>query len=170
MRIATRYIPHTVFAIAVTTISIHLVNKRTTYSDEEASVKARISILENIAAQLRLNSQSPASNETLERLKRLASRPLVKDKTPIAGKEEGMISWKDVVFGRKRSAGDELSHWEKKDLEKGRVAITSSRNVLLIFFVSSSRGRKIMIIPRSVLRMVVTRMLRRKSHVERKLN
>lgn len=160
MRIATRYIPHTVFAIAVTTISIHLVNKRTTYSDEEASVKARISILENIAEQLRLDSKSPTSNETLERLKRLASRPLVKDKTPIAEKEEGMISWKDVVFGRKRSAGDELSHWEKKDLEKGRVAIASSRKILLIPLVSSSRGGKAIMIPRSMLRMVVIRMLR----------
>ena len=84
----------------------------------------------------------------------------MKDKTPIAEKEEGMISWKDVVFGRKRSAGDELSHWEKKDLEKGRVAIASSRKILLIPLVSSSRGGKAIMIPRSMLRMVVIRMLR----------
>ncbi|KAF8341049.1 hypothetical protein F5887DRAFT_1074577 [Amanita rubescens] len=126
MRIATRYIPHTVFAIAVTTISIHLVDKRRTYSDEEASVNARISILETIAEQLRLDSQKSGSNETLERLKRLARRPLVKDNTPTAGREEGMISWKDVLFGRKQSPGDELSHWEKKDLEKVQVEAEKS--------------------------------------------
>jgi len=158
MRIATKYVPHTVFAIAVTTISIHLVDKRRTYSDEEASIKARISILETITEQLRLDSQRPGSNETLERLQRLARRPLVKDNTTIVEREEG-ISWKDILFGRKPSPGDELSHWEKKDLEKGSLTLDSSRKMLLISFISSSRGRKVMMIPRNMLGTVIIRML-----------
>lgn len=149
MRIATSYIPHALFAIAVTSISIHLVNKRRTFSDEEARARARISILESIAEQLR--SEKPGSDGELERLKRLVRAPKVKEssKNTTSAGSEG-ISWKDVVFGRKRPAGDELSHWDKKDLEKGSV-VGSLQNALLIPFVSSSRNGKTMI-PRNQVR------------------
>ena len=113
MRIATGYIPHALYAIAVTSISIHLVNKRRSFSDEKANVNARMSILETITEQLR--SDKSISNEELERLKRLARAPVKNEST--AGGEH--ISWKEVIFNRKRPAGDELSSWEKKDLEKG---------------------------------------------------
>jgi hypothetical protein len=124
MRIATSYIPHALSAVAVMSISIHLVNKRRTFSDEEASARARISILESIAEQLRSERQ-PSSNgeEELERLKRLVRAPVVKESKDATAAGSKGISWKDVVFGRKRPAGDELSHWEKKDLEKGSVTI-----------------------------------------------
>jgi len=105
-------------------ISIHLVNKRRTFSDEEASARARISILESIAEQLRSERQ-PSSNgeEELERLKRLVRAPVVKESKDATAAGSKGISWKDVVFGRKRPAGDELSHWEKKDLEKVQVEV-----------------------------------------------
>ena len=124
MRIATSYIPHALSAVAVMSISIHLVNKRRTFSDEEASTRARISILESIAEQLRSEGQ-PSSNggEELERLKRLVRAPAAKESKDATAAGSKGISWKDVVFGRKRPAGDELSHWEKKDLEKGSVTI-----------------------------------------------
>ncbi|KAF8632490.1 hypothetical protein AX15_001859 [Amanita polypyramis BW_CC] len=116
MRIATGYIPHALYAIAVTSISIHLVNKRRTFSDEKANVNARISILESIAEQLQSNKSIP--NAELERLKRLARAPVKENLT--TGAEH--ISWKEVVFGREQQASDELNHWEKKDLEKGSAA------------------------------------------------
>ena len=123
MRIATSYIPHALSAVAVTSITIHLINKRRTFDDEEASARARISILESIAEQLRSERPTGSNGEELERLKRLVRAPVAKEsKDATAAGSEG-ISWKDVVFGRKRPAGDELSHWEKKDLEKGIVAI-----------------------------------------------
>ncbi|KAK2467416.1 hypothetical protein APHAL10511_000651 [Amanita phalloides] len=118
MRIATGYIPHALYAIAVTSISIHLVNKRRVFEDEKASVNARISILESIAQQSR--SGNPADEE-LERLKRLA-RPPVKVNSTSTSSGEG-ISWKEVMFGRRRPESEELSHWEKKDLEKFRVEV-----------------------------------------------
>ncbi|KAF8627767.1 hypothetical protein AX17_006132 [Amanita inopinata Kibby_2008] len=123
MRIATGYIPHALYATAITSLSIHLVHHRKSADDEKTSVKTRISILESIAEQLRTDKS--VSREALDRMKRLARAPLVKaEEWKSEGGGEGggegeRISWKEVVFGRRRETdGEELSHWEKKDLEK----------------------------------------------------
>ncbi|PFH47356.1 hypothetical protein AMATHDRAFT_87761 [Amanita thiersii Skay4041] len=130
MRLATSYIPHTLYAIAVTSISIHLVSERKSTSEELSRINARISILESIADQLRLTEggKHTLASDGLDRLKRLArlsSSPRegaavgADGKVHGAAMEQGTISWKEVVFGRKRES-DELSSWEKKDLEKLR--------------------------------------------------
>ena len=90
MRIATSYIPHALSTIAAMSMS-----------------RARISIPEPIAEQLRSERQ-PGSNgdEEPERLKRLGRVPVVKDSKDATAAGNKGISWKDVVFGRKRPSGE----------------------------------------------------------------
>ena len=131
MRIATAYIPHALYALAVMSISIHLVSKRRSFQDEKSSLDARISILESIAQQMRSDKPAVVSAEETERLMKLArASATVKalDENPNAtgaNKSSG-ISWKEVIFGKRpASSGDaDLSHWERKDLEKGGVIFT----------------------------------------------
>jgi len=123
MRVATSYIPHALYAIAVTSISIHLVSKRRTFEDERANVNARISLLESIAKQLR--SDKPINDEEVERLKRLARDPVKRDEETAKSKSEE-ISWKEVFLGQKRQSDSDLSPWEKKDLEKIQKAANES--------------------------------------------
>ncbi|KIL63994.1 hypothetical protein M378DRAFT_641515 [Amanita muscaria Koide BX008] len=123
MRLATSYIPHALYAIAVTSISIHLVSKRRTFEDERANVNARISILESIAEQLR--SGKPINDDEVERLKRLARDPVKRDEEAMKSKSEE-ISWKEVFLGQKSQSDSDLSPWEKKDLEKIQKAANES--------------------------------------------
>ncbi|KAM6502870.1 hypothetical protein JOM56_002847 [Amanita muscaria] len=123
MRVATSYIPHALYAIAVTSISIHLVSKRRAFEDERANVNARISILESIAEQLR--SGKPINDDEVERLKRLARDPVKRDEEAMKSKSEE-ISWKEVFLGQKSQSDSDLSPWEKKDLEKIQKAANES--------------------------------------------
>lgn len=111
--LASSYLPHALYSVAITSISIHLVSQRRTSSDERARVNAQISILESISQ--RLQSDQPFSNDELERMKRLARPP---EKTPSELETKEAIGWKEVILGRKK-AGDEMSEWDKRDMEKG---------------------------------------------------
>ena len=112
------YLPHVLYSLATTTISIHLVGTRTTYSEERARINSQISILETISQRLRSNES--ISDDELERLKTLA-RPAEKA-TPNAGSQE-VIRWGDILWGQKKTGGQsETSKWDTKDVETGECS------------------------------------------------
>lgn len=112
-RFASAYLPHAIYSVAITSISIHLVSQKRMFSDERARVKAQTSILESISEQLK--SDKPFSTEEFERMKRLA-RPQEQSAADVQDKD--VIGWKEVILGRKKTS-DELSEWDKKDMEMG---------------------------------------------------
>lgn len=91
-------------------------SQKRTFSDERARVKAQISILESVSEHLR--SDKPFSMEEFERMQRLA-RP--QEQPPAEVQDKDAIGWKEVILGRKKT-GDEMSEWDKKDMEKGRLS------------------------------------------------
>ena len=108
--LSSPYLPHAIYAIALTSISIHLVNQRRTSEEEKSRVNAQISILESVRDQLR--SDKPLSSDELARLKKLASAPLPEEEKP-------HIRWSDIFMGRKPVVGKEsdVSEWDKRDIE-----------------------------------------------------
>ena len=127
------YLPHVLYSLATTTISIHLIGTRTTCSEERARINAQISILENMAQ--RLQSNESISDHELERLKTLA-RPAEKA-TLDAGPQE-VIRWGDILWGQKKAGGQpEMSKWDTKDVETGGSSFTSynlAEVVLIVYF------------------------------------
>jgi len=91
-------------------ISIHLVSQRRASTDERARVNAQISILESISGRLRSNE--PFSDDELEKMKRLARPP-----EKVSFEDGKGIGWKEVILGR-RTEGDGMSEWDRKDMEK----------------------------------------------------
>ena len=61
------YLPHVLYSVALTSISINLVSFRKTAEADVARVNAQISILESIKQQLQ--SRVPLSTDELEKLK-----------------------------------------------------------------------------------------------------
>ena len=83
-------------------MSIHLLWQRTTEKEDRARYHARVSILEDLAQQLR--SGVPITDEEITRLKDLAR---------VHGQGEGQkqsteaIRWSEVVWGRKATDSDQ---------------------------------------------------------------
>jgi hypothetical protein len=120
--VTTAYIPHAIYSLAMTSISIHLVSQKRTITEDRARVAARISILESVAKQLREGED--ISLDELGRLHRLARPPdpAKKDKEV---KEE--IGWREMFFGpEKRSSEPEMSEYDKRDWEKSEFLMFSS--------------------------------------------
>ena len=106
------YFPHTLFAIALTSISMNLTSQRRTAEDERSRIQAQISVLESIKEQL--HTGKVLSNEELDRQKKLA-----RSADDNNGETHTPVSWSDV-FSRTRknkSSDGELNKWEQKDLE-----------------------------------------------------
>lgn len=95
---ASSYLPHAIYSLAITSVSIHLVSQRKDIDAERGHLTARISILQSIVDQLR-SERNAVSDEELARLKRLAG--LHKANLPAEEDEKDDVSWKSVFFGRK---------------------------------------------------------------------
>ncbi|ESK97283.1 hypothetical protein Moror_17848 [Moniliophthora roreri MCA 2997] len=97
------YLPHLLYSIAITSLSLHLVYQKRFFSEQRHQIDARISVLESIADELR--SEKSLSPEELQRLTRLA-RPTEEIKF------NEKFSWKEVILGRigrRPSEGNERS-------------------------------------------------------------
>jgi len=122
---SNRYFPHAFFAIALTSISIHLVSHRRTVEEERSRIQAQISVLESIKEQLQ--SDKPLSNGELERLKKLA-RPVDTGHEQREVESHKEVGWTNIFRGRKRSDAEaELSKWDQQDLDKLQKEISNSR-------------------------------------------
>ncbi|KAF5322622.1 hypothetical protein D9619_002078 [Psilocybe cf. subviscida] len=116
------YLPHVLFSLALTSVSINLVGKRKSVDDEKARVQAQISILESLKEQLL--SKNPPSVAEIERLKKLA-RPAVEDAAtkPLSKEEE--TTWSTIFSGKGPALKDgELSKWDQEDLRALRKELS----------------------------------------------
>ncbi|KAI0300455.1 hypothetical protein B0F90DRAFT_412508 [Multifurca ochricompacta] len=91
----TRYIPELVYALAFSSISVHLLWQRRAAETDRRHYMARLSILGELATRLR--TAEAVSDGEVARLRRLGET-VGKDAHP--GEN---IGWREVVFGRKES-------------------------------------------------------------------
>lgn len=96
------YLPHILYSTALTSVSIHLLWQRTTEKEDRARCHAQVSILEDLAHQLR--SGVPITDEEITRLKNLARIHGQGEKQTQSGEA---IRWSEVVWGRKPADGDQ---------------------------------------------------------------
>lgn len=109
-----RYIPELLYALAFSSISVHLLWQRRTAETDRRHYSARISILGELAA--RLHAGEAVSDVEIARLRRLAETVGEAEAHP--GEN---IGWRDVVFGRKESGMERegAEELERKELERG---------------------------------------------------
>lgn len=124
MTARARYIPELVYALAFSSISVHLLWQRRTAETERRHYSARISLLGELAARLRTGEAVP--DVEIVRLRRLA------ETVGAAEVHTGEnIGWRDVVFGRKESGMERegKEELERKELEQGayRQALLDAR-------------------------------------------
>jgi hypothetical protein len=112
----TAYIPHALYSIAITSISIHLVSHKHAIADERTRIAARIATLESVVAQLR--DKKHLSLEELNGLQQMALPPSSSEAERVQLVREE-IGWKEVIFGKKRSEEGEMSEYDRRDWEKG---------------------------------------------------
>ena len=121
---SSRYFQHALYSIACLSISINLVSMRRSTEEDKARVEARLTLLESIREQLtRKGDDANNTKEELERLMRLSKRTATKRAQVVD--EEGDVSWSDIFSGKVPKTGkeDDLSRWEKDDLEKRALSI-----------------------------------------------
>ena len=108
-----RYIPEIAYALAFSSISVHLLWQRRAAETDRRHYSARLSILDELAGRLRAGEVTDAE---VARLRRLAET--VGEDTTHAGER---IGWRDVVFGRKESGleREEKEELERRELERG---------------------------------------------------
>ena len=111
----TRYIPELIYALAFSSISVHLLWQRRTAETDRRHLSARLSILGELAARLRAGEA--VSDAEAARLRRLAET--VGEATH-PGEDVG---WRDVIFGRKESGAERegKEELERRELERGTL-------------------------------------------------
>ena len=109
----TRYIPELVYALAFSSISVHLLWQRRAAETDRRHYSARLSILGELAGRLRAGEV--VTDAEVARLQRLAETV---GEDSHAGES---IGWRQVIFGRKESGlereGREVL--ERRELERG---------------------------------------------------
>jgi hypothetical protein len=111
----TRYIPELVYALAFSSISVHLLWQRRTAETDRRHLSARLSILGELAARLRAGDA--VSDAEVARLRRLA------ETVGEATHPGENVGWRDVMFGRKESGAERegKEELERRELETGAL-------------------------------------------------
>jgi hypothetical protein len=110
----TRYIPELIYALAFSSISVHLLWQRRAAETDRRHHAARLSILGDLAVRLRAGEAVPDAE--VARLRRLAET--VGEEATHPGESVG---WRDVIFGRKESGAERQGkeELERRELERG---------------------------------------------------
>jgi len=103
----SRYVPELAYALAFSSISVHLLWQRRAAETDRRHYSARLSILGELAGRLRTGEV--VSDAEVARLRRLAETV---GEDAHAGES---IGWRDVIFGRKESG---LEREGKEELER----------------------------------------------------
>ncbi|KIJ57726.1 hypothetical protein HYDPIDRAFT_87393 [Hydnomerulius pinastri MD-312] len=109
------YLPHILYSTALTSVSIHLLWQRKSTEEDRARHNAQISILEDLAQQLRSGIRT--TDEEVSRLRNLARTHGEGEAQKLPANQTG-IQWSDVVWGRKVADRGTSSEWEQKDLQQ----------------------------------------------------
>lgn len=109
-----RYVPELAYALAFSSISVHLLWQRRAAETDRRHYSARLSILGELAGRLRAGED--VSDAEVARLRRLAET--VGEDAAHAGES---IGWRDVIFGRKESGLERegKEELERRELERG---------------------------------------------------
>lgn len=116
------YLPHILYSTALTSVSIHLLWRRKAFEDDRARHDAQITILEDLAHQLR--SGSSITDEEVDRLRKLVQVHQGTSEEAAGGVREHSISLKDVFWGKKTDDRSKADEWDQKDLEQLREEFT----------------------------------------------
>ena len=109
----TRHIPELIYALAFSSISVHLLWQRRTAETDRRHLSARLSILGELAARLR--AREAVSDAEVVRLRQLA------ETVGEATHPGENVGWRDVIFGRKESGAERegKEELERRELERG---------------------------------------------------
>lgn len=113
----TRYIPELIYALAFSSISVHLLWQRRTADTDRRHLSARLSILGELAARLRAGEA--VSDAEVARLRRLS------ETVGEATHPGENVGWREVIFGRKESGAERegKEELERRELERGALNI-----------------------------------------------
>jgi len=111
---AIRYLPHIIYSIALTSLSMNLLNTRKNAEDERAAFRARESVLTTLIT--RLKSGENVSNAEIAKMRLMGNsqRGMVAMSelpAPVPGNGRS-TSWKEAVMGQKSAGHDDLKQLE----------------------------------------------------------
>ncbi|KAH8103512.1 hypothetical protein BXZ70DRAFT_735097 [Cristinia sonorae] len=138
----TRYIPHILYTVAITSIATHLLYHRKESEDQRLHISAHISLLESTLARLQSSSSSRTSasehgkerfelsEEEWERMKRFGrtQEELERDRAAARGWVVGgmrSVGWREALLGGRREE-KVREDYERRDLERVRKEIEDS--------------------------------------------
>jgi hypothetical protein len=119
-----RYAQHIIYSLAITSISIHLLNTRKSTEATHSQLQAQISVLESITQRLRAGEDvSDAEVDRLKRLVRANERTALEGSTNADDLKREAIGWREVLLGRKRGDAERLKTEEldRRDIERGSL-------------------------------------------------
>ena len=109
------YLPHVVYATALTSIAVHLLSQRRGAEERRFQLEARIGILESI--RNRLKAGEDVSDEEIARLRRMATEGTTSvSGGPSKAVRKREIGWKEVMFGGKPGEHTGSGHAEAEDV------------------------------------------------------
>lgn len=129
------YLQHVLYALAITSTSIHYLWHKRESEDQRRHYTTRIALLEQTVRKLRAGEDVPEVDFDL--IKKLATEPGSASAVARGVEPEAEIGWREVIFGRKASIGDTRANaekWDAIDLQKGecrRRAISPSFVLLM---------------------------------------
>jgi len=153
--VSYQYLPHVIFGMALTSMSMNLVSQRRKTEEERYRIEAHLSILESIKKELQ--STEPLSDERLGKLRKLAeaSKPMsagaggdnsTGEELKVAeGKFESnlkeSVGWSQVFKVQKpvEATDETLSKWDKQDLETSKYIHPSIFGFLSLWFIWKAR-------------------------------
>src|SRR5262245_60846923 len=113
------YLPHVLYSVALTSLSMHLLVPRQAGAEQRARISGQLSLLESLAQTLRSNA--PISEAEVDKLKKLARAHA---RVSNNDAQRSGLSWRDVFRSSRNSeSGEELSEWDKKDIELGATTV-----------------------------------------------
>jgi len=119
--LSSPYLQHALYSLACLSVSINLVGMRRSAEEDKSRVEARMSLLASVKEQL--SKEGVIDSKELERLLRLATKTAGRetDKDKVLGDD---VSWGDIFSAKTSNSGkEEMSKWDKADLEKFRNEI-----------------------------------------------
>lgn len=108
------YLPHIIYATALSSLSLHLLNTRKSSKEQRYAVDGRISLLEGLATRLRSN-EDLSEKEVTKILKLAGSTTNFNNVLKKESPTEEKIGWKSVFFGRPSGTEQE---WDEESLKK----------------------------------------------------
>lgn len=111
-----RFVPHIVYSLAVTSLSMHLLYERRATEEDRTHYSGKISILETLVQDLEQGQKM--DTQEVKRLRKLAGLSASHVSTSV-GRDRSKIGWKEVLLGKRpseqtliQSASRDQGDWE----------------------------------------------------------